>query len=483
MSLKTLLRTAALIAAALAAACKRAPETDPRLVSEWMHTYYGAIRVERLSPPVASRLMAYASTALYSGLAAATPGMQSLAGQLNGLPELPKADTPADLDPTTTAAVAERVVVDSMLREALPTTRAALARLADSLIQARVTAGIAPEVRSRSEELGRRIGAAIVAWSRADGFDSTRVRPPYVSPVGDAYWVNDAPGTIYASQNMSGASEFVALDNPANALRAGAVSDRGLILSRPKRPGGKTLPAVNMAGMSEPYWGQVRPFVLRSWSECALDAPPPYATDTASVLFKDAELVRTARSSLTPEQKAIALYWADNAGESGTPVGHWLSIAGQMVSERKLPAERAARLMVLTSMAQADAFIATWGYKYQYNLIRPRTYIRRVADSTWEPLIPTPPFPEYPSGHSTVSAAAATVIAATVGDGAFDDSTGLTIGNPVRRFESFGAAAREAGLSRVYGGIHFPYGTVGGRILGECVGTKVLERVAVERTP
>jgi membrane-associated phospholipid phosphatase len=162
-------------------------------------------------------------------------------------------------------------------------------------------------------------------------------------------------------------------------------------------------------------------------------------------------------------------------------VGHWLSIASQMVSERKLSAEEAARVMLLMSAAQADAFIATWGYKYKYTLIRPRTYIRRVMDSTWEPLIPTPPFPEYPSGHSAVSAAAASVLTDLLGDGAFDDSTGLTIGNPVRRFSSFGAAAREAGISRIYGGIHFSYGNMGGRALGECVGAKVVERLGASR--
>ena len=154
-----------------------------------------------------------------------------------------------------------------------------------------------------------------------------------------------------------------------------------------------------------------------------------------------------------------------------------------MVSERRLSAEDAARLMVLTLLAQADAFIATWGYKYQYNLIRPRTYIRRVADSTWEPLIPTPPFPEYPSGHSTVSAAAATVLTSVLGEGPFSDSTGLTIGNPVRRFDSFMAAAREAGESRIYGGIHFPYGNLAGRALGECIGAKVIERFTPTRRP
>ena len=476
MSPKAHPATTALAAAVLAAACQRAPSTDPRMVSEWMHTLYGAIRVERLSPPVASRLMAYASAALYSGLAAATPGMPRLEQRLNDFSSAGDFSG-RKLDPTLTAVAAERVVLDSLLLEALPTTRAAIGRLADSLTQARATLVSSPNVRSESESVGRAIGVSVVAWARRDGFDSTRTMAAFVAPTGDAFWVNDAPANTYAAQNLSGASEFVALDNPANVLRAGSVSDRGLILNRPKRAAAKTLPAVNMAGTSEPYWAHIRPFVLRTWRECPAPEPPAYSTDTASVLYRDAALVHATRSRLTPEQRAIALYWADNAGESGTPVGHWTSSASQIVSERKLSAEDAARVMLLTSAAQADAFIASWGYKYALTLIRPRTYIRRVIDSTWEPLIPTPPFPEYPSGHSAVSAAAASVLAATLGDSAFEDSTGLTIGNPIRRFDSFTAAAREAGLSRVYGGIHFPYGNLGGRALGECIGAKVIERL------
>jgi len=133
------------------------------------------------------------------------------------------------------------------------------------------------------------------------------------------------------------------------------------------------------------------------------------------------------------------------------------------------------------ALATSDAFIAAWGYKYKYNLIRPRTYIRRLIDTTWEPLIPTPPFPEYPSGHSTVSAAAAEVMTALLGETSFEDSTSIVIGHDVRRFDSFRAAAREAGISRIYGGIHFPTGNVGGRALGECIGTKVVERFKVAR--
>jgi hypothetical protein len=469
-------------AATLLTACAGSPDSDPRMVTEWMRTLYGAVRVERLSPPVASRVMVYATTALYAGLVAGEPRHPSLAGVLNGLRELPGPHAARRYDRTLTALAAERVVLDSLLREALPTTRAGLTRLADSLATARTGSGIRDDVRHRSEELGRQIGLAIVAWSRADGFDSTRARR-HVPPIGPGLWVNDAPASIYASQNMSGASELVALDNPANLLQAGKASDRALILSRPKRAGLSTLPPVNMSGTSEPYWMQVRPFVLTRWDECPIAPPPPYSIDTSSAFFRDAERVREMRAALTPDQRTIALYWADNAGESGTPVGHWLAIASQMVSQRRMSAEDAALLMVQTSVAQADAFIAAWGYKYRYNLIRPRTYIRSVIDSVWEPLIPTPPFPEYPSGHSTQSAAAATAIAALIEDGAFDDSTSISIGHAVRRFESFGAAADEAGMSRIYGGIHFPFGNVAGQDLGKCVGAKVVERFRASRKP
>ena len=459
--------------------CDRAPAPDPRLVSEWMHSLYGVMRVERMSPPVASRLMAYATTALYAGLAATSKALPPLTGVFNGIPELPRAASRGDADGALVAIAAERVVLDSLLREALPTTRAAIQRLADSLATARSAFGVSASLRSRSDSLGRRIGLAIVAWSRGDGFDSTRGRP-FAPPTGLAYWVNDAPANTFAAQNLSGASDFVALDNPANVMQSGNASDRALILNRPKKKV-STIPAVNMAGISEPYWGQVRPFALRTWSECPVAEPPAYSPDTTSARYLDARVVLDTKKNLTPEQREIAFYWADNAGESGTPVGHWISIASQMVSQRHLSAEEAAQTMVLTAAAQADAFIASWGYKYQYVLIRPRTYIRRLMDSTWEPLIPTPPFPEYPSGHSTQSAAAATVLTALIGNVPFEDSTSISIGHGVRRFESFNAAADEAGISRIYGGIHFPTGNTGGQALGRCVGDKVIERFHATR--
>lgn len=459
---------------AATSACHRTPRDDPRMPAEWMHTLYGAVRAERVSPPVGSRIFAYAGAGLYAGMAAAKPSLPSLAGRLNGLENLPPADASQRYDPTLTAVAAERVITDSLFREGLPTTRASLARLADSLTAARVALGIDDGVQQRSKELGIKTGLAIVAWAHGDGFDSTRGRK-YVIPVGSGLWVNDSPDFTFSSQNLSAASQLVVPSNPANGMKPGAASDRGLILDRQKR-GVKTLPAANMAGVTEPFWGHNRPFTLKSWDECPAPLPPAYGPDSSSALYKEAKVVYETNKALTPDQRKIALYWADNPGETGTPAGHWLGIAGQMVSEKHLTADEAAWMMAVTGVSLADAFIAAWGYKFKLNLIRPRTYIRQTMDSTWEPFIPTPPFPEYLSGHSTLSAAAAGALTGVLGSVAFEDSTSVQVGHEVRKFASFNAAAEEAGMSRVYGGIHFPSGNLEGRKLGQCVAGKVLAR-------
>lgn len=465
----------ALLLAAGPTACARTPDTDPRMVSEWMHTLYGVVRSERIGPPVASRMLGYLSLALYEGMAAATPGMPTLAGSVNGIATLPEADPGQRYDATVVAVAAERAALDSFMVAALPSTRAALGALADSLLAARTGLGLDPEVVERSLELGRQIGNAIVAASRGDGFAETRGRP-YAPPAGPGFWYNDAPGALYSAQSVSGITDFVGLDNPANTLRPGSASDRGLVLDRPKA-GNPSLPALNIAGVTEPFWREVRPFFLQRWNECTIPEPPPYSTDTASALYRDAREVYDIKAALTPEQHAIALYWADNPGETGTPAGHWVAIASQMISERQLSAPQAARLFVATAMAQSDAFVAAWGYKFEYNLLRPRAYIRRLIDPSWEPGIPTPPFPEYPAGHSTQSTAAAGVVASMLGDTPFTDSTSIAIGHSARQFASFTEAADEAGMSRLYGGIHFRAGNEAGRVLGRCIAERVIARL------
>jgi hypothetical protein len=464
-------------------ACARPlPPPDPQFVTEWMRHYYGLIRAERISPPVASRVLAYAAVALYEGLAVASPGLVSLAGQLNELDSLPRADSAKRYDPVLVALSAEQAVLDSLFVEGLPATRAALATLADSLETARVALGIPDGVRADSRDLGERVGKAILAWAARDGFNETRTKA-FQPPVGVGFWVNDSRADEYTPQNLSAVRDFIALDNPAASLRGGEVGERALAVTRPKASDVRTLKAANPAGVTEPWWGTIRPFALRSLDECPTPPPFEWSTRPGSPFFTQAKEVYDVGRALTEEQYQTVLFWADNPGQSGTPMGHWLAIGSQLVNQLNLSTEQAAEVFVLMTLAQADAFIAIWHEKFRLNLIRPVTYIRRYIDSTWTPAIITPAFPEYPSGHSGQSAAAATVLTALLGAASFEDSTNLALGHPVRRFSSFQAAADEAAMSRLYGGIHFPMGNENGKVLGRCVGRVVLERLRTRAAP
>jgi membrane-associated phospholipid phosphatase len=157
---------------------------------------------------------------------------------------------------------------------------------------------------------------------------------------------------------------------------------------------------------------------------------------------------------------------------SPTPPGHWISIAGQILDAEDAPLDRRAEVLALLGIAMSDSFVACWNTKFRYDLLRPVTYIRRHIDPAWQPLLITPPFPEYPSGHSTQSGAAATVMTALFGEGfAFEDATHVDDGLAARAFPDFWAAAEEAAMSRLYGGIHFRAAIERGLEQGRCVGT------------
>jgi membrane-associated phospholipid phosphatase len=454
---------------------------EPSFVAEWMHDHYGLIRSERLSPPVAARVTAYSAVALYEGLATGSKTLRSLAGQLNGLDSLPRPASGTELDPELVALEAQTTVLDTLYREGLPQTKAAIGAVTDSLRQARLARAGSAAVARESAAYGRRLGLAILDWARNDGFDSTRTMK-WVATTGRQYWVNTADESQYVVQNLSAARDYVALDNPAASLRPGSASERALIVNRPKSAAITTVKAVNPVGATEPYWGGLRPFALKTADECPSAPPYPYSEDRQSAFYRDAVAVVDASHELTEAWHKTVLFWADNPGQSGTPTGHWLSIGGQMVAQLHLDADRAAELYLVASLAQADAFIVAWKIKFETMVIRPVTYINRLIDPQWRTDIITPPFPEYPSGHSVQSAAAATVMTGMLGDQvAFDDSTGLALGHPVRRFPSFWAAATEAAKSRLYGGIHYPAAVFKGQDLGRCIGTKALERVRTRR--
>jgi membrane-associated phospholipid phosphatase len=183
-------------------------------------------------------------------------------------------------------------------------------------------------------------------------------------------------------------------------------------------------------------------------------------------------------SNLTPQKKEIALFWADNPVATGTPGFHWISVVNQMIARRGLSADQAVEAYALTSVAIADAFIGCWKEKYRSMVVRPVTYVNRVFNPNWQTLFSTPPFPEYPSGHSTLSGAAVEVLVKLLGDTIpFTDSTQVDIGAPARSFRNFTHARDEVAVSRVYGGIHFVPAVVYGLTQGQCIGQRVIGRL------
>jgi membrane-associated phospholipid phosphatase len=238
-----------------------------------------------------------------------------------------------------------------------------------------------------------------------------------------------------------------------------------------------------------PQWAQLEPFLMSSGDQFR-PAPPP-ALDSAeyAAAFNEVKTLGVATGSArTPEQTQIARFWSDGSG-TYTPAGHWNQIAMELAQAKGLSLSANARMLAELNLAMADAAIVAWDAKYSYETWRPVTAIQAAADDgnsqtapdpSWQPLLITPPFPEYVSGHSTFSGAASTVLSAVFGAQTSFSTTGFGLPGVTRSFTSFDAAANEAGQSRIFGGIHFQFANQAGLAAGRALADFVLDRFAVE---
>ncbi|HEV8610802.1 MAG TPA: phosphatase PAP2 family protein [Thermoanaerobaculia bacterium] len=232
-----------------------------------------------------------------------------------------------------------------------------------------------------------------------------------------------------------------------------------------------------------PQWPGVTPFAMTSGGQFRPAPPPDLSTDRWASDYNQVKDIGSATSGTrTIEQTAIARFWADGAG-TVTPPGHWNVIARDVALQQGTTLEENARLFALLNLAEADAAIVSWDCKYQFEFWRPVTAIVNgdldpradtEKDPDWTPLLVTPPFPEYTSGHSTFSSAGAAILATFFGS---DDMAFTTesedLPGVVRSFTSFSAAAAEAGMSRIYGGIHFLSANEAGLSSGAALGAYV----------
>ncbi len=376
------------------------------------------------SPPVASRAFAYMGVILQECLAGGPEGLLSLAGQVNALTAPPITEGP--VDPALTLHTALSTATQSLFSHTGPTGQRAMAAMERNLT-AKLSA--APNA-SASIARGKAVADHVLAWASTDG--GAKI------------------------ENMGFPQQAVKDAKPWQWVPTSKIAQQQAPLL--------------------PHWGDVRPFSMAGAADCGLPPPPSYSEIAGSAFYDEAKEVYDTARTLTDDQKAVARFWSDDPMLSPTPPGHWISILRQISDRDSLPLDRQVEALALLGMAMADAFICCWKSKFDYNLVRPVTYINRIIDKSWQPLLNTPPFPEYPSGHSTQSGAAAGVLAHLFGDQfAFSDATHEDDGLPTRSFPSFAAAAEEAALSRLYGGIHFRSAIEQGLAQGACVAGHVAQ--------
>jgi membrane-associated phospholipid phosphatase len=381
------------------------------VVLEWNQLALHAIGQARVGPVAASRALAITEAAVYDSVVAIDPEFEPYHAHV-------RASHGASLE--AAAAQAAHDTLTALFPSQAGTFDSALAT---DLV------GIPPGRARQGTEVGSAVARQILDWRSTDGSSATVIYTPGTDP-----W--DWQPTP-----------------PAN------------------------LPAL------APQWPYVTPFAMTSGAQFR-PAPPP-ALDSAAyaTAFNEVkDLGRADSTTRTAEQTQIARFWNDALG-TAFAMGYWNRIAAQVATDQGLSLVQDARVFALLNIAEADAHIACWDAKYTYNLWRPVTAIRAAdtdgnpateADGTWSPLLVTPNFPSYTSAHSTLSAAAAEVLTALFGD-EYHFTVGAESVPYTRSFDSFDAAAAEAGQSRIYGGIHYQFDNQAAQASGHAVGRFVVE--------
>ncbi len=385
------------------------------------------------SPVAASRYYAYITIAANEVCAKFYPGARSFAGSLH---QFDKINISERLITNANASTAIMLAVYKMSGKLLPSGYM-LKKPADSILAVAEKKGL---LKTESTILlADTIVDQILQYSKSDGFNKLSGFKRYTPLQGDAFWQPTAPGFMQPL---------------------------------------------------EPFWNTLRTFVIDSSQQFKPRPPAVYDTSKASVYYQLLQEVYEKGKHSSGEQKNIALFWDCNPFsleqighlEFGlkkiSPGGHWMGITGIACLQTKKSLLQTACIHAWVAITLADAFISCWDEKYRSNRIRPETAIKRLIDPSWQPLLQTPPFPEYTSGHSVISTASAVVLTNIFGDGfTFTDDTEIIFGLKPRKFTSFLGAAAEAAISRLYGGIHYRDAIENGIEQGKQIGDVIIRKL------
>ncbi len=414
--------------------CTANAQNKEKTLHELNTLLINTVMTDNFSPVVSSRIYVYPNIAFYECIRMDDPALPSLTGKLNGLGKLPAPPGNGKVDNFIAACISFSHVAQTLVGSEYKFSDWRKS-FADSLFSH------ADSMLTQNSILyGRTIADSIINWTKKDNYLKSRGMTRFV--------YSTAPG----------AWQPTPLDY-AQAL--------------------------------EPYWNTIRPLTMTSASQFSPKEKLLYSKSKNSVFYKNVMEVYTISKNLDTLQKATALYWDDNPNVSVnighlnyfihkvSPGGHWILIGQQACIKKNMQVAKAAQVYALTSIALFDAFISCWDEKYRTNLIRPITIINRIIDKNWTPYIQTPPFPEFSSGHSVISDAAAVVLTALLGDNfEFTDEIEIQFGNKARTFKSFLEAAYESTWSRVYGGIHYPETARISIVQGKEIGNHVLKTLS-----
>ncbi|MDH7447928.1 vanadium-dependent haloperoxidase [Aquimarina sp. 2201CG14-23] len=395
------------------------------------------------SPPVASRIYNYANIAAYEIIQQEGNTYTTLSNQLHDFSAIPAVDTTKNINYKLSAIVAYLEVGKALLF-----SEDRVEKYRDSLYNSWKKQN--EQTFNDSKNYGLEVAAHIKKWYASDNYAQTRTMPKF-------------------SVNTEDPSRW------------------------------QPTPPDYMDGI-EPHWKKIRPSIIDSSAQFKPARYPDFSLEKDTPFYK--ELMETYEVGLkikeegeNSEKLEIAQFWDCNpyvsthkghlmfATKKITPGAHWIGICKIACKKTNADFAKTVFAYTKTSIAIADAFISCWDEKYRSNLIRPETLINQHIDENWTPVLQTPPFPEYTSGHSVVSGAASTVLTDIFGDNfAFDDDTELQYGLPIRSFESFNKAADEAAISRLYGGIHYRAAIDLGLDQGRALGSFVVQKLKMNQS-
>ena len=407
---------------------------DPAFLHRGIKRLNDIVIYEIFSPPVASRIYGYASLSAYEAIRWSDSSYPSLAEKLKGFPQMPSPD-PAKKYEFTVAGI--KAMFDITLR--LTFTKDSSRITMEQLLKELKETGIDQETYDNSIACGEAVASAI--WQRAtkDQYKETRSMARYTPSGLPGKWKNTPPDYLDAI---------------------------------------------------EPFWTKMLPMVMDSSTQFRPVPPPPFDLKPGSAFYTEIKEVIDTTKVLTEEQKNIARFWDDNAAavthkghmmfanKKPSPGGHWINITAIACQQTNADIVKSARAYAMAGVTMYDAFISCWDEKYRSEYIRPVTAINENLDKNWQPLLQTPPFPEYTSGHSVVSSSVATVLTKLFGESfVFTDDYELPYIGLKRSFPSFMKASEEACKSRLYGGIHFRSAIENGKTQGRKLGAFILERI------